>query len=138
MAKNTFKIEGVEKAIEDIRKAGIRKRGELVKAIGATVIMGHADMVRTLSIPGTSDNVYGKHRASKEGEPPAPDTGQYRASWHPVLDWDGLGGALFTNDKRATWLEKGTPRMGARPHAGPVAERLKTTFVNNVKRYMTE
>jgi hypothetical protein len=128
-----IRISDTERAVKQIAKAGERFRTACVRGVATAAVFGHADMVRTLSTPGAG-RVYGTHRASKPGDPPAPDTGQYRASWHPKLDGDGLGGDILTNDKRASWLEHGTARMAPRPHAGPVAERLKTEFPRIIER----
>ena len=74
-----------------------------------------------LSQPG-SGRMYGSHQASAPGQPPAVDTGAYRASWtHRAL---GLSVSMYPDlpagDDPAGlggWLEYGTSKMAARPHA---------------------
>jgi len=141
MAGTTIKVEGTEQAIKDIKATELRKRGQVAKAIAITAIQGHRHMVKTLSHPGRG-NWYGTHRASKPGDPPAVDTGTYRASWHPRVDPGGMGGEVYTNDHRAHVLEYGHPRWkvqpSARPHAGPVSELMRGDFVRNMKDQLGE
>ena len=74
------------------------------------------------------------HTASAPGEPPAVDTGQYRASWA----WKVLGGQkaveIFTDQERGPWLEFGTSRMAPRPHVRPVMEEASTTKIAPIVR----
>jgi hypothetical protein len=153
---NSIRVEGANEMIRKMQAAGGRFRTACVRAVSRATFDAHADMVRTLSQPGAG-NVYTHyfltnkstggifqgekrdkpHRASAAGDPPAVDNGDYRASWQPKVDTDGMGGEIATNiGKLATWLEYGTPRMAARPHAGPVAERTKGFFVHRVEEEM--
>lgn len=74
------------------------------------------------------------HRASAPGEPPAVDTGKYRASW----DWrhgrDSHGPYVDvgTNDKRGPWFEFGTTRMAARPHLRPTVDETAATMTRTI------
>lgn len=73
-----------------------------------------------LSSPG-GGRVYGNHRASAPGQPPAPDTGAYRASWRHELT-GALIVAMYPGPsphptQLGSWLEFGTSKMAARPHA---------------------
>lgn len=88
---------------------------------------------KKLSEPGTGA-VYlrGKnrdieHRASAPGEPPAVDTGQYRASWKwRAGEENGEPfSEVFTSQARGPWLEFGTSRMQARPHLRPVVHEYR-------------
>lgn len=85
-------------------------------------------MKQKLSTPGRGRMYRGRrgrgdHRASAPGDPPAVDTGQYRASWtyrtgsQGPLRYVEVG----TADKRAPHLEFSTRHMKARPHARPTA-----------------
>ncbi|HVL03581.1 MAG TPA: hypothetical protein VM386_04000, partial [Acidimicrobiales bacterium] len=86
---------------------------------------------QTLSRPG-SGRLYkgrrgrGDHRASAPGEPPAPDTGQYRNSW----SWRMGAGyvEVGTNLEQGPSLEFGSSRMAARPHARPTVAEYATTL----------
>lgn len=77
-----------------------------------------------LSQPG-SGRIYKRrgiaHQASAPGEPPAPDTGKYRATIGQQLETDsqGLIEKIGTDDKRGPWLELGTRKMAPRPHLVP-------------------
>jgi len=157
MAGTTIKVEGTEQAIKDIKATELRKRGQVAKAVALTAINGHRSMVQMLSHPGrgrTYTHFYltnratggifpGKerskpHTASKPGDPPAVDFGHYRSSWYPKVDAGGMGGEVATRDHRSNWLEYGTKRMAARPHAGPVSEIMKGDFVRNMKAELSE
>lgn len=74
--------------------------------------------VRTY-VPGPNFHL---HQASAPGEPPAVDTGAYRASW--TWDTTVLPNAVIlrvgSEDEIAPYLEFGTSRMAARPHIRPV------------------
>lgn len=76
----------------------------------------------------------GTHRASAPGEPPAPDTGSYRASWDAAKTRpDGLAWIVFTRDKRGPWLEYGTTKIAPRPHALPATVAHKRFFENAIR-----
>lgn len=110
--------------------------------VGATF---HARLLRLLSKPGTG-RTYGRpgasgptavqHRASAPGQPPAVDTGKYRASWwwrtgsEAGVDYVEIG----TNDKRGPWLEHGTTRMSPRPHVRRTANEMR----NEVTRLVAQ
>lgn len=89
------------------------------KGIRAAALTGEALLkADILSRPGTG-KVYGKHRASAPGQPPAPDTGRLRnsvqADQNVRRDGNDLVGRIVANDTKAAALEKGTERMAARP-----------------------
>lgn len=129
----TIRVDGVDQAVKDLAAHELRKRGALSMAVAKTLLQGEAHMKQMLSQPGRG-RVYGRHRASAPGDPPAPDFGQYRASWrHRTNGLGGVkpGGDLYTEQERAPHLERGTRRMGARPHAGPVAEAMRDDFRRN-------
>lgn len=121
----------------------------LAKALGAIKVGGKdglADVgvefrnavVALLSTPG-SGRTYRRgrvfHRASAPGAPPAVDTGKYRASWTYQVGEDAQGPYvdIGTNDKRGPWLEHGTRRMKARPHARVAANALRSQITRLVR-----
>jgi HK97 gp10 family phage protein len=65
------------------------------------------------------------HQASAPGEPPAPDTGQLRASYgHNVeRELNGATVAIGSGSAYAAYLEFGTSKVAARPHLRPVIAR---------------
>lgn len=133
----TIRVEGATEAAASIARYELRKRGALGRAVGKTLVQGQSHMRRTLSQPGRG-RLYARgtvtHRASAPGQAPAVDTGQYRASWRHRSQGIGSanpGGALYTEQRRAPFLERGTRTMAARPHAGPVAEMMARDFRRN-------
>ncbi|MBT9490076.1 MAG: hypothetical protein IV093_21430, partial [Rubrivivax sp.] len=78
------------------------------KGIHAALLQGEAILkADILSRPGTGE-LYGKHRASAPGEPPAPDTGELRnkTAADPQLRWDnrGVTGRIVANSEKAAAL----------------------------------
>lgn len=131
MAKVTLdlaKLEGIAeaKAVRGIRAAALR---------GETILK--ADL---LSRPGTG-TLYGRHRASAPGEPPAPDTGRLRgatqADEQVRRDGDDLVGRVVANTEYAAALEVGTERMAARPYLSRLkadhGDDLRAAFVSGAK-----
>ena len=113
-------MPGAEGAIARALLAGARVEEDL-PLVGVT----WTNIVRQiLSQPG-SGRVYGAHQASAPGQPPAPDTGLYRAAWtFAVLDSTTVGmyPRLPAGDhpgQLGGWLEFGTSKMAARPHVRP-------------------
>lgn len=125
---NLAKLESLAetKAVQGVRSAALA--GEAILK---------ADL---LSRPGTGE-LYGKHRASAPGEPPAPDTGRLRAATQadPDVrrDGDDLVGRVVANTEYALPLEKGTERMAARPYLSRLksehADDLQKAFVAGAK-----
>ena len=133
MSSTTIRVKGAEEARRALGAAEGRARTAVGRAVVKTLIQGEAHMKRLLSQPGRG-RLYGAHRASAPGQPPAVDTGTYRASWRHRFG--GIGSAsptgdVYTEQERGPWLEFGTARMAARPHAGPVSERMAEDFRDN-------
>jgi len=86
------------------------------------------------SVPGTG-RLYGKHRASAPGKPPAVDTGRLRSSITNEVEkiGDGIIGRVGTNVKYSKWLEHGTPKMANRPWLFPAFERSKSRIKDLLK-----
>lgn len=99
-------LEGI--AIGQARKG---MRSALARGVG--ILRGDI-----LSRPGQG-RVYGKHRASAPGDPPAPDTGNLRnkieADEIDPLPDGGIVGHIRANSAQAEALEVGTERTAARP-----------------------
>lgn len=74
-----------------------------------------------------SGRVYHGHTASAPGEPPAMDTGAFRASWTPStqIGGDSFISRLASASPLAGPLEHGTGRMAPRPHQKRIAETAK-------------
>lgn len=117
---NLAKIEdmALEKAARGVQAAALR--GEAILK---------ADI---LSRPGTGE-LYGRHRASAPGQPPAPDTGRLRAATQADTqvraDGDGVFSRVVANTEYAAALEKGTERIAARPYL----DRLKSDHAGDLR-----
>lgn len=121
--------------IDRMAEAAAEKGLKTALARGEAVL--RADI---LSRPG-SGRVYGKHRASAPGEPPAPDTGSLRNKTQadPTIRSDGedLVGRIVANTEYAAALELGTERMAPRPYLSRLkaehAPELARAFVVGAK-----
>jgi hypothetical protein len=107
-------LEAVLAAAGDAGREGVIRAGHVL----------HEEIVLMLSKPG-SGRIYRRpgriHQASAPGEPPAPDTGRYRASWSTRATGTDtrVEVVVGTSDKRGPWLEYGTRHMAPRPHLRP-------------------
>lgn len=124
MAKVTIDLAALDrlaeaKAVKGIQKAA--RRGEAILK---------ADI---LSRPGTGE-LYGKHKASAPGQPPAPDTGRLRAATQADSqvrsDGADLVGRIVANTEYALPLEVGTDRVAARPFLS----RLKSDHAGDLQQ----
>lgn len=79
-----------------------------------------------------SGQLYGRHRASAPGEPPAIDTGALTNSVQVVMEND-LTAYIFTNQAYAPPLEFGSRRMAARPFMLPAADAERQQFVDDLR-----
>lgn len=99
------------------------------RAVRATGLWLQGDIVRSLETPG-GGIVYGRHRASAPGQPPARDTGALANSI--AFKYNGIGGRLlaggpsgivYSSSEYAPHLEYGTVHMAPRPFMRPAAKR---------------
>ena len=86
-----------------------------------------------LGRPG-GGRLYGRHRASAPGQPPAVDTGAFRASWAAKPRVEGGGGSfravasIESNEMVGGYvlgelLENGTSKMAARPYKEKIKQQ---------------
>lgn len=131
MAKVTVNLAALDRIATDKAVKGVQQaalRGEAILK---------ADL---LSRPGTGE-LYGNHRASAPGEPPAPDTGRLRnstaADQQVKVEGDAVTGRVVANVEYAAALELGTERMAARPFLSRLKSdhgpALKAAFVQGAK-----
>lgn len=75
------------------------------------------------------------HRASKPGEPPAPDTGALRDSIEVdvMRSPSGMDMEVLTRDPKARYLEYGTRRMKPRPFFRPAMKLVVRDFGSTVR-----
>jgi hypothetical protein len=113
--------------LQEVVRSGVESTSLSLPQVGLELT---SKVKETLSQPGRGVLYRGRrgrgdHRASAPGDPPAVDTGQYRASFAWATGgsqgqrWVDVG----TAQERGPFLEYGTSRMEARPHLRPaVAE----------------
>jgi hypothetical protein len=124
MARMDLRIDGIPKAVEkDLPAAKTELRKAIGRAVGQIVDRALPEMQRMIGTQGPS----------APGQPPGRQSGDYRGSWDKGMHPSGLGGYIFTPSPLAHLLEDGTARMGARPHAGPLGERMKNPYVSAMK-----
>lgn len=125
----------------DFAKLENMAEAKAVKGIQQAALRGEAILkADLLSRPGSGE-LYGKHRASAPGEPPAPDTGRLRAATQADeqvrRDGGDLVGRVVANTEYALPLEIGTERMAARPYLGRLksdhSDDLHKAFVTGAK-----
>ena len=67
-------------------------------------------------------------RISKEGDPPASDTGFLASNIHLVMDGDQLGASVESRAEYSSFLEFGTRKMRARPFMQPALEKGRRKY----------
>lgn len=80
---------------------------------------------------GTTETRYNPKRTlriSKEGDPPASDTGFLASNIHLIVDGDGLGASVESRAHYSVFLEFGTRNMRARPFLQPALEKGKRKY----------
>jgi hypothetical protein len=127
---------GVEIAQKGIHGVCIHLRNEVLR------ILTGQRTGRIYRVPGFKK----KYQASAPGEPPASRSGAaglrgtvyYRVLVQPQPGGAQVVGEVIANKKYATWLEKGTRKMAARPYLMPVLEtnkdRLMDEFAKGAKQ----
>jgi len=73
-------------------------------------------------------------RISKEGDPPAGDTGFLASNIHLVIDVDQLGASVESRAKYSEALEFGTKDMRPRPFMQPALEQGKRKYKEMFKK----
>jgi hypothetical protein len=140
MAADVFTQAGHNLAV--VIRAGPQAGEPALQRVGALL---DAQIKRKLSEPGRG-RIYVRrsrvHQASAPGDPPAVDTGKYRASWSWVVHKVGEALELIvgTPDIRGPSLEYGTSRMDKRPHLRPVVEaaRAAGTISKTIAGFISE
>lgn len=76
-----------------------------------------------------SGRLYGKHRASAPGEPPAVKSGALRSSWRAVRSGpSGLNPAIESSIPYA-WLDSGGSKIAARPYSQKTVDQAKPKVI---------
>jgi phage gpG-like protein len=134
MAKPEFEID----IRIDSAKLNRVTRGSLERGIRGATLEGERLVKDELSQPGKG-RVYGLHRASAPGDPPAPDTGRLRNSVSSDVEAVGnvVTGTVSTNAEYAAHLEFGTERIAPRPFMSSLVtkylKRIKDAFTASAR-----
>lgn len=114
-----------------------------VKAMQKAALLVESDVKKNFTLQGQGRR-YGKHIASRPGEPPAIDTGILRASIMNEVELKGISvegkvgpdieliaakAPVGTNVEYGYYLEIGTSKMEPRPFLRPAIKRTKSKVV---------
>lgn len=94
------------------------------RAFRASMVLKNSSLVVLRG--SRSGRLYGKHRASAPGEPPAVKSGTLRNSWRPIQYGSRhQNPAIESNVSYAGYMEKGTPggMIAPRPFADKIVEK---------------
>lgn len=118
-----------------------------VEAMHKAALLVEADTKKNFTLQGQGRR-YGKHIASRPGEPPAIDTGILRASITNEVELKGVGvegrvgpdieyiaakAPVGTNVEYGYYLEIGTSKMAPRPFLRPALRRTRRKVVKIFK-----
>jgi HK97 gp10 family phage protein len=126
-------LNKVLKAIES-KATAIEKN--TAQALAESAILVHGTAVKSIQSHQSKGITYGKHTASKPGNPPNTNLGGLIKS----IDWetDGELAKVGTSLNYGAWLEYGTKNIEARPWLGPAYQKnlpkIIKLFTNAVKK----
>ena len=116
----------------------------LGRAVMVGALIFEAEVKGLMQSASPSGRMYGSHRASAPGEPPAIDTAAYINSIQTQLAESTATTATAesgTDEILGIWLEYGTRKMAARPHFRPsfdkTVEQIKAAISKTVKGNIT-
>ena len=130
-----FGIKGISEYEKKMKARKDKAEKERKKAIKRVALSIAADAVRSIQRGPKTGRVYGKHRASSPGEPPASDTGNLARSV-TVSEMTDDGDAVITvRAPYAATLEFGTKdgTIAERPFLRPAVERHKQELIDALK-----
>jgi HK97 gp10 family phage protein len=106
------------------------------RLIAKAALMVEGRILESIQRDPKTGRVYGKHRASAPGEPPATDKGQLvRSITMSVEDRDGeVVGLIKASAPYAAHLEFGTSKMAARPYMQPGLESQRRKIQDMFKK----
>lgn len=138
-----FKITNLSNFESNLRKRSVNTARQLRKAVRVSANEVRNEAVTSIvSNPRAGDSVKRYNptrtvRISKEGDPPAGDTGFLASNINLIVDGDGLGASIESQAKYSAFLEFGTRDMRARPFLQPALEKgrrkYKQMFAKAVK-----
>lgn len=130
----TIKVEGQAKLKASLEDFRVTARHEFRKAVDATGLSIRNYIVKAIQRSVPTGRMYGKHRASAPGEPPATDTGRLASSitFTGSVQSKKIEAEVSSIVEYAPYLEYGTRRMAKRPVWLPAIMAEKKDFEKRV------
>ena len=134
MSSINLKVVNKKQFDDRLKKQSVHIQKEMIKTVNLAVNEVRNIAVRSiLQNPRTGGVVtrYNPKRTisvSKEGNPPASDTGFLASNISSKIDANKLGGEVISNADYSEALEFGTIKMGARPFMQPAAEVVRKKY----------
>jgi len=113
----------IQKTLKNIKRT-VRVTSNEVRNTAITSILNNPRAGETTTRYNPTRTI----RISKEGDPPASDTGFLASNIHLVVDADQLGASIESRAKYSEALEFGTRHMQARPFMQPALEQGKRKY----------
>lgn len=109
-------------------------RRKVTQLVQVTAFEIQADAMESMT-GGRSGRLYGAHRASAPGEPPAIDTGLLANTIGVMSGFEsrGLSAIVFVNADYGMHLEFGTHKMAPRPFLRPAFDRAAPGFETGMR-----
>ena len=129
-----------------LRRYGAEAEKRIARDVTATGLSVLNDIKKRIQRPpksgivykrGAGQNLSATHRASREGEAPATDTGRLVSSIQ-FEQKTKLSAQVYSGLAYAYYLEFGTRRMGKRPAWRPAAEAGQELLVKRIEKTLTE
>ena len=120
-----------DRNLNDISKKTLRNLQRAVRISANDVRNEAIDSITSNPRSGGETTRYNPKRTiriSKEGDPPASDTGFLASNIHLVMDGDQLGASVESRAEYSSFLEFGTRKMRARPFMQPALEKGKRKY----------
>jgi HK97 gp10 family phage protein len=119
-------ITGLENILKNIERAKVAAQKGAEKGVERARLAVETTAKKLIQRGPKTGIMYGKHRASAPGEPPATDTGTLVNSIESKRD--GLVAVVWTEKKYGKYLEFGTRNIAPRPWLTPAVEQNRARF----------
>jgi HK97 gp10 family phage protein len=131
----SFKPINLDKIVKQLEKVPEKQDKALLEALGSSVVMIHADAVKSIYAHESKGVTYTRgsveHTASKPGFPPNSDTGTLARGIRWEVDSSKNIGFVGTNVKHGSWMEFGTRDVAPRPWLFPAYLKNLKNIISN-------